>query len=406
MKPTLLALTALVLLTACRPDPEDLFFIIGEVVDPDAGAPVAGVNISLARNKSEYCNPFGATRETPYVPRNVGSLTGTGYTPLAETTTDSQGRYLFELMRFQVSAVDGYPYCLRATMQTGPSGSTSELYTFASLADLLPPPMLRWTPALHLDHSQIALPTLPVEPSPPLDPAARPAAEGRSLHAYEWEILADEGTPAWREEASGPFNAAPEIREDFGGAATLQLLTSTTRTTGALFQGYEYFFSHQRSAPRDLPAGLVPVSRGAPCSADEEPLVPCTLTDGALSLKRFYVVPEDPFEEPQSTAELRFDLGSPKSLRHAVVRDLFVSGSALVISGSNDQEEWTELGRGALPSHGDSYPVYQMIAGGGRYLMIGLDPDAGAFQHIRFTVRTESESPGTFDGVRELSLFE
>ncbi|MDQ3265525.1 MAG: hypothetical protein M3Y59_18010 [Myxococcota bacterium] len=399
------------LLTACRPDPEDLFFIIGEVTDPAAGAPVAGQRVLLERSKDQFCQ-ISIQRQSPYA---LSAEEGGApvFSTLAEMTTDTEGRYLLEVMRFQVSGTDGRPYCLRTRLPDVPNGGTGEVRFYAGFNDLEPPALYRWTPSLSPTLGSggltIAQPALPLPPTEPVD-WGQQVEPDFTMRAYEWEIVSADGQPVWREEAKGDLVLPTVALEDFTGAeVSFQLMAITTLYSGSFpLQSSDSFFGLQRSVSSPLGAGPgAPPSRGAPCASNLGPLTPCPLTDGSLAMHPFVAQVEGPEDPPQVLNELRLTLDADRTLRTAVVRDLFYGGPgtpAVIIEGSVDGASWTELGRASQPVGGDDrlYPVYPQLAGPGWYQAIPLNPDAGAFGQVRLRV----DADAVIYGIRELSLLE
>lgn len=406
----LLSSSVALLLTACRPDPEDLFFIIGEVTDPAAGAPVPGQRVLLERSKDPNCF-YAAQRQTPYALAGEDEQTAL-FSTLAEVNTDAEGRYLLELMRFQAAAADGRPYCLRTRLPDVPSGGLGQVQFYAGFNDLEPPALYRWTPGLapSLEGGQLTIvrPALPLPPTEPVDPSTQVDPD-YTMRSYEWEIRAADRQPVWREEAKGDLVLPTGALEDFNEPqVSFQLLALTTIYSGSFPLTFaDSFFGRQRSASFPLGAGPgAPPSRGAGCATNLGPLSPCPLTDGSLDLHPMIPQQGSPDSPALVVTELQLTLDAPRTLRTALIRDLFYGGSnapAAIIEGSVDGSSWVELGRASQWTGGEGlYPAYPQLAGSGWYQSIPLNPDAGAFAQVRLRV----DSDAVITGIRELSLLE
>jgi len=407
-----LAPLVLLAVAGCRPEPDDLLFVVGEVRDPIAGIPVPNAEVKLERNKSPLCASTGPQE----LPSSAGADAGT-FHEFATATTDGQGRYLFELMRFQVADTSGLPYCLRETFGSD-GGASAETRFSAGLSDLQPPPLFSWSPDLSPSRTggaiAVALPPLPEVPTPSPAPALFP--DGGTLHAYQWEVAGPSG-PLWREEAEGDLRLPAEVLEDFPEpTAVLKLATMELQPVGPEIGGWvESYFRTQRSAPFPLgPGPAKPVSRGAACATNNGALDPCPLTDGDLALVSFLPPsgpgPGAPPPPMLPVTELRVILPAPAALRLAVIHGVFGSSNgptpayALVLEGSADCDAWAELGRQVVTppfgGAGEVPPYATLFAADGAFAVLDLAPSGPVVE-----VRLRAEG-GMLTGIRELSLFE
>ena len=405
--PTLLM--AAFLAAACRGDPEDLFFIVGTAADPIGGEVLKGQKIQLERDKTEFCGGV-MQRDSPTSAAGV-----TDYLPFLDATADEQGRYLFEVMRFQVAAANGRPYCLRAGLADDGSGGEADVVFAATYSDLQPPPLFRWNPPLSAAGADggiaVALPALPIAASPPgstLEPAD--GGTDAELDAYEWTVSDSSGRPVWREEAKGELAVPPEALEDFPGPGAMVAFLSRAvrRYGGPLIGSTENYQRTIASAPVPIAQGsFVPLSRGEACATDLGPISPCTLTDGDLALIAFPQPTRPNRNSPPvgGVTAAMVTLGAPAKVGRLVVRDLFGQARTpvvLVVEGSADGATWIELGRKEIDATVDGVVTpYWRIGPGGFYEVVDLDRSLGPVAQVRLRF----DGLGFIEGLREISVF-
>lgn len=397
-------------LAACDPDPDDLVFVTGRVVDP-AGAGLAERPVALRRSSDELCLVSEALTGQPVA-----------FEDFSATTSAEGGDFFFQLSIADVSArfkptPSPAPYCFEVALPPTASAGPSSIRFQHNSQDMDIPGILEWRAAATLSGaSQVTL----VPPELPALPGIEPSpveAPGRILR-YDWLLTSGEQL-VWIEPISeAPLEATAAIREDFGGLRAFgrAFIFATLGLTGPIsLPGAGPFAARieARSADVELPAGgLVPVSRGAPCEYTRVPAGPCPLTDGKLE-----PVTLTDREVPGSLVmSVLLRLPAPRQLRTAVARgvsqtaiSLGGSGSVdLIVEGSTDGgATYVPLGTVADLQGGNAYGGVDGAYGAG-----ALSASAPAVALVRFRLALRFDDPSIpgrdipFERLSEISLFE
>jgi hypothetical protein len=423
----------------CTGSPEDLFFIRGRFTDA-AGQPLVGARVDARMDFGQPCsNGLRTPVRSPLEPARAGTAE-----PLPTVATGEDGRFLYELYRFQFSQGDwmgGQP-CARLTV-TGEGGVETEVGAGAYPEDLSLAAAPLWTaphaltPVSEGGRVQVASPDLAWADLDRvwLRPDERPEGVlvGGGMDPYdfrfaEWQVLSEGGAPVWRVGVDPGVGLAlePEVLEDFAAPrVALEVLGYTWpgEPKGGPYNPFgdrpRETLLRMRSRTAALPAAggpLVPVSRGAPCSYAGKALSPCPFTDGALALVALQTeyapggAGGDPGQPPAGGAppddELRVELPRPTKVRRLVFRDVVYPGNPalpLPVEGSVDGVTWQSL----LPARDPAVPVldqdfvYQVVSGGRIYRLLEADPAAPPVRWVRLAVPRSG-----LLALRELSVFE
>ncbi|WP_257448063.1 hypothetical protein [Archangium lipolyticum] len=381
--------------------PEDPLFVYGRALRAD-GTPLAGTALMFQRKAA-----YDGSTPTP-----------SGFEPFREVTTEPDGSYTLELLVKEISTqVRDYSFSPHAFRLHRQEEDGSETWVGFDLhgGDVEVPTLRPWRADLHTtptaDGVMLALgaplPSLEIPPSATfgdwtvIEPDGTHHIEPNPSPPSLWlELRSGDGLLWWNPNPKGTETLAVSrsILEDF---ATPVARTSvfidgnwSFKPLVSLNDSYLSFYVEWASPPLALPSGgLVPASRGAAC----EPFVDtCPLTDGKLE-----TIKSVPLNE------LRVRLPAPKKLRQAVVRGFASAGDpeAVVVEGSVDGQEWTELGRATLETRRRARSIQLTNRlGEERFLDVSLAPEAPAVTQVRLRVMGE----GLMNRVdlRELSLFE
>lgn len=153
-------------------------------------------------------------------------------------------------------------------------------------------------------------------------------AQQPELASPSYELMLANGSPSnvppvWKEKTSETSRSfAAQSLEDFKNMLATVVASSRSCSDGSVFS-----LTHKQAAGVPLTDGsTVPVSRGAACTADtaKADTAPCVLTNGDPQFSAF----ENQFDGDPAAVTL--DLGSAKSVKRAVIRDLTAKGSNLI----------------------------------------------------------------------------
>lgn len=398
-------------LVGCEPDPDDVVFITGQVVDT-SGAGLAERSVLLRRSPDEAC----------IVP---DALTGRRVTfeDFGSTSSGAEGDFFFQQTVAEVSArfkpvPSPAPFCFEVALPPSASAGSSSIRFQHTTQDMELAGPLEWRAAATLSGtSQLTLvppefPSLPGVEPPDFDaPGRRPS--------YDWLLTSNEQL-VWLEALTAtPLDVTAYVREDYSEvrAFARAFVYATFGLSGRIsLPGSRPFVARVdvRSTDVELPAGgLIPVSRGAPCEYARVPAGPCPLTDGKL----------DPValtnrEVPGSLAmSVVFRLPAAKQLRTVVVRGLSGTtiaaggsgGIDLVVEGSTDGgATYVPLGTVADLQQGSS----SYTGNNGAYRVGSLSATAPAVALVRLRLAMRSGDPTLpgrdlpFERLSEISLFE
>jgi hypothetical protein len=360
------SLAGVALLLACRGQPEDLFFWVGEVRD-SVGAPQPGHPISLLRSRERDCH---VVLGNPYSPRYPNPTMD----PYRDTVSDESGRFLFELMRFEIDLTVTYgSRCFEVRASSG-EASTS-LHFQATARDLPLRPVVLWAdgaPSVVEDEASV---TLTRPPSFPLGGELRPGmlydwrevVPTEPIERYADWVVENEAGLVWREVATEvPLTLPRYVLEDFAPAETwLELLERSYPFPENLATGNAGgMFALQASGPRRglSPGSSVPVSRGAQCRINGLPVSRCPATDGAIDLVQLSDGQGGIAGVPDGTVVFELELPEPAEVGTIVLRDVGLSWrrDPLRIEVSADQLEWTVAAE--LPAEPRALADYEIVA--------------------------------------------
>ncbi|WP_148282378.1 hypothetical protein [Corallococcus coralloides] len=166
-----------------------------------------------------------------------------------------------------------------------------------------------------------------------------------SIPDPELQIHGKEGL-VWHEDAvTSPRLLSPWLLEDFVTPEAQVSANSWHRDALTSDEAWLQFRIEWRSERLPLPAGtLRPLSRGARCHPALD--APCPFTDGLLTEKR----PSElwPLETASYPRHVGVRLEAPARVSRVVICNLVTSGQEVVVEGSEDGTQWTELARRKL----------------------------------------------------------
>ena len=393
--PFIAALGALLYGLGCAGGPEEPIFLYGRV-QSNAGRALARVPVALSRGAIE-----GAQREGSAEQCSFGRSL---FEPFKHTETDHDGRFLFQLLRYELATFS----CYRIDVEGGKNGAKTSAWTplGPTLAvDVYLDRVYRWDEGVISHQPAVDGHLLSVAPGPlPRSEQIKFAVE--DIVAYEWALTAS-GKPLWRAElTAATFLVDGPIREDFAEVEAhgvmLSILVPPDLEPSPLLGWGARYVEHATGPSVFLPSMTprLPASRGAPCSIGAAPLDPCPATDGKLDLATFsFPFPNKPEDG------LVLELAAPASPSLAILRDVWSTSSAITLEGSPDGVTWSPLG--SLQQPWNSQPVATDSLGPyewhtiqmrmGRFLRVELTPPAQPIVRIRAR---------GFHALRELSVFE
>jgi hypothetical protein len=405
--PFIAALGALLCGLGCAGDPEAAIFLYGRV-QSNAGRALAREPVALSRGAIE-----GAQREAPVENCSFGrsfpeQQRPAVFEPFKHTETDDDGRFLFQLLRYELATFS----CYRIDVEGEKSGAKTSVWTTlgpTQAIDLYLDRVYRWDEGAISHEPAVDGHRLSAAPGPlPRSEKIRFAVEDavEDIVAYEWALTAS-GKPLWRAElTAATFLVEGPIREDFAEVEAhgvmLSILVPPDLEPSPLLGWGARYVEHATGPSVFLPSMTprLPASRGAPCSIGAAPLDPCPATDGKLDLATFsFPFPNKPEDG------LVLELAAPASPSLAILRDVWSTSAAITLEGSPDGVVWSPLG--SLQQPWNSQPVVMDSLGPyewhtiqmrmGRFLRVELTPPAQPIVRIRAR---------GFRALRELSVFE
>lgn len=232
-------------------------------------------------------------------------------------TTDADGAFSFSLKSGEMKTSTGSSLSFGTRITDG-QGSAS--YRFRVHASRVQPPELKlWKAELAAarDGAATKLSWSDLAAQQPL--LEELSFSVRFLNGDELRV-----PPVWVGSVAGPVTSmslADRLFEDFTNVFVRLSARSATCGDGSRFE-----LAHQPTGQLQLDAtNVAPVSRGATCTADVAGRGrPCPLTTGRLD----YLALRDEFSP--APKQLTVDLGTSKSVRRAVLRDLTPQGANLV----------------------------------------------------------------------------
>ncbi|QSQ17623.1 hypothetical protein [Myxococcus landrumensis] len=346
--------------TGCEPFPDSPVYFYGLALRED-GTPFSHTELRVdgARPRS-----FSAPQDAP------------DFIPHSESTTHANGAFALQVLAGDIqSRVEGRNSRLRSTFReryrvaTPLENGRGAFISFTLLnggGDSELPVMRTWAANLALSGSAeglaLTFAPLPPEPQAPLGvvvdedalPPGVPAPRSALIPLSTLELHGATGL-LWQEsEVSSPRRLPPWLLEDFASVeAQVRVMSAGrwNRTPVTAPESWLLFRLEWRSERLALPAGsLRPVSRGAACYPTLP--APCPFTDGALAPHS----PEKLWPRPTPTTEsvrVGVRLDTPTRVSRLVVRELRTSAEELVIEGSEDGEQWSELARRTLAPQDD-----------------------------------------------------
>lgn len=397
---------------ACEREPDELLFIVGKVTDT-AGVPRPAIAVHLFRNGSENCR--SAVYEVgPSIGYDAGS-----WAEFSVFHANDAGDFLFEMTQRDTRVDDslwGGPGCFQVSAASQGGSTRAEFVHPEDDVELQNLPLPPDVPQLSAEGDGLRVSGPAVDLSIyAMSTGGFSVLAGDAL-AWVTEETAVGGKveravdPAWLEDF-----ADPSIRYD---AAAL----SSEERGGISFGGFlEYTLEVQSGAAALSPGALVPLSRGAKCSAPWAPDEPsCWLTDGKLDAVQPAPVQLDGGELTSFTTEsLILDFTEARTLQRVLIRGLQPTGSgSIFVEGSLNGNDWTELASWVPPSFTDFNANFQAEAvrfrrAGGLYLDLPFSAPATArFLRVRgtptpFPGAEPGFEPGPlhFLGAREISVF-
>lgn len=246
----------LLVFSACA-NPDDIFPVTGRV---ESSSGIDGVTIHILR-QTQMGAGFG----------NFCHFEGVS--PFAETTTDAQGAYGFEVFRAQAQSLTNFtPYCFRVRA-VFPSGAESHV-DLEQINDRVQVPALRdWVPNPRLEGDELRFTPLLEDLGVDLR-AERYVLHRSSFHIANdvtmWRaddvVIADAGTDGTDLQlARTPLSYPPEVFEDFAGTLRLEgrIVYTGNDDGGSLFTG-SFAGSVYVTPAQSLDVGgnLVPLNRG------------------------------------------------------------------------------------------------------------------------------------------------
>jgi hypothetical protein len=405
---------------ACAGDPEDPFFLYGRAQD-GSGRPLARALVTLSRGEVELCsNRFFHERPGAVTvvrrPGGVVQAVFPVFEPFRETETDDEGRFLFQLLRYELTTPgsnDGFnsTFCYRIDVEGGEGGAKTSVWTVMDYRDIYLERVYRWDEGLISLEPSVDGHLLSA-PSGPLPPSDSVQLFVKDIVAYEWEVTAF-GKPLWRaEQTASPFLVDGPIREDFAEvearAIMLSILAPQQRPIPEIEElvGSKGVYSEHAAGPAVLLPSIdadLPVSRGAPCLIGATRLDPCPATDGKLDLEWFELPSSKMLEDVPRNA-LHLELTAPARPSLAIIRDVATSDIPITLEGSADGVTWSTLASLEFLLPGTvqidrlgPYEWHTITMHAGRFLRVELTPPAQPITRIR--------APGVF-ALRELSIFE
>ena len=381
-------------LCACEGEPDDPFFFFGTALD-SKGAPLGGAPIQLLRGRDAACT--WSFREQ-YFPPPLPEGFGQPLDPFLQTTTEPDGLFLFEVLRYQQE----WGYCFRAEMSAD-TGAKTALPFFFFGSDFHADRVFLWadgdvSASAAADGHALSSAEAPLPPADPVQGAAR------DIVAYEWDVTAG-GKPVWRaERTAAPLALDSYLREDFGDVEVrVDMLAQLAPgvSAGPLSFGMPYT-EYVAGPPAAIPAGTprVPASRGAACKLGPTPIDPCPFTDGSLDLA--------PFSAPLGgmVSSLELTLAAPIRPSLLIMRDAqAMSSSPVQLEGSVDGVTWQPIAEfwigkpyagGGEPPPMSAYDYFTMPL---YFIRQPLVPPAEPVTHLRLNGLL-------ITAAREISFFE
>ncbi|NTX35849.1 hypothetical protein HUA78_15480 [Myxococcus sp. CA033] len=244
--------------------------------------------------------------------------------------------------------------------------------------------------------------------------------EDPSIPRPVFQLHTKEGL-VWNEEAvTSPRLLSPWLLEDFATLeAQVRVVSAGAWRRDALTsdEAWLHFRLEWRSERLPLPAGaLRPLSRGARCHPVTD--VPCPFTDGLLAEQRISEL--WPRGEPSSSPRrVGVQLETPAQLSRVVIRGLRTYGQEVVIEGSEDGVQWSELARRPLaeaPTTGNSR-LFRNVSDadspwdppipGYEYAFLDISlPGGPPVRYVRLLSMWPSPQEIEVTSIAELSLFE
>ncbi|RKH30158.1 hypothetical protein D7V77_03630 [Corallococcus sp. CA041A] len=169
-----------------------------------------------------------------------------------------------------------------------------------------------------------------------------------SIPKPELQLHGKEGL-VWHEDAvTSPRHLSPWLLEDFvTPEVQVRAVSANAWHRDALTsdEAWLQFRIEWRSERLPLPEGtLRPLSRGARCLPALD--APCPFTDGLLTEKRTSEL--WPLETSSYPRRVGVRLEAPARISRVVIRNMVTSGKEVLVEGSEDGAQWTELARRKL----------------------------------------------------------
>ena len=408
---------AAVALAGCIPqDPDDVFYFLGRVTDV-AGAGLAGATVTLETQSTRTSGGCGATDRLSIARDEDSIFVQASYAPMREATANEDGFFYFDLMRFEITPASYSSSCF-AVFAQGPGGGNARSTSYGTAKDLVYPDLAIWDGAslgvAPGAPASVGLPPLPWTPS----------REGYQLDEYgsirrvlyDWTLVAPGDVLIWHQLTEGdPLLLEPEVVQDFSGLSVrLESWNADTVLRDGPFGSFDY--TDYRTVIRTPPVaisvpGTVPISRGAACTVNGEPLPGCPLTDGSAELVMLSTWLDDPWDPrtgppPDSTDEVVLELAQPVVPRLLVVHE--IHGPAILATMSFTIEGWSDSS-GWLPlaPDVDYFPETENqgtngFYGSGAFFKLDLDSGGEPIRKVKLTT-------GGYTGwvaAREISVFD
>ncbi|NMO22175.1 hypothetical protein HPC49_36955 [Pyxidicoccus fallax] len=425
MRPNLFAGLLLVSLcgTGCEPYPDSPLFIYGLALRGD-GSPFGDTELSLEGGRA---------------PSVFGPL---DFTPYGMTKTHANGAFALEILAGDIlPRMEGEDTRLRPNFRERFRVATpveNGRATFASFTlatgggDSEIPVMRLWDANLAWADAPTgrALTFAPIPPTPEAPQGVVVSVdepqeeEGVGLEdplipLSTLQVHGQEGL-VWQEHGvASPWALAPWLVEDAAAEAQVRVVSAGAWNRYPLTspEAWLYFRLEWRSERLPVPTGsLRPISRGAACHPALD--APCPFTDGHFAERK----PHELWPQAPGTPVLPVgvSLDAPARLSRVVVRNLVTSGHVLVIEGSEDGTQWTELARRTLTeqdgetgnsrgfrreSQADS-PWDPPLQNRGRYFLDIPLSGSPTVRHVRIVPMWRGTSAMVVNSLSELSLFE
>lgn len=380
------ALVVALVVLGCRGNPEDLFFYLGEVRD-GAGNPLSDVQIDVGRTLNGRCTP--TVGDSAFIEQQAP------FEAYSSTRSDGSGRFLIELMRFELETPTREVRCFRVSAEKG--GATAELRFYGVAADQdLPALLLVGADELGVETSAAGWSARRPEPLPiaeenvPGTVYDETTAYRPDQVYYDWSVDSSAGRVWLQRATAAPLEIPTELLEDFSApTVSLEIVSYVVRQgnplTGVSSSSY---IGLARSAPRPLGStGVAAVSRGKPCTLNAAAVSPCPATDATLkgSYLQSQLVPGQP--PPPTNGDLfTVDLGEVATPNTLILRDAMIGGGVpLAIEVSADGTTWTKAAEIPPRYSMDEDPTvyrYSELRYEGVYESHRLDAPGG-FRHLR-----------------------